>query len=146
MELDKLTPDQEAWLTALESGNYEQVDGDLYCHGCYCCLGVAAAVMDPEHQGLRDNGWDKREFEEDEFDRHISEYKDDGATLPPDLVDRLQLTDSAGHFRLGVKRYGENCLTKINDGGATFCEIAALIRNEPWLVFTNFTPKSKGAA
>lgn len=36
------------WLEALRSGKYSQAQGCLFINGCYCCLGVAAQLLNPE--------------------------------------------------------------------------------------------------
>ena len=45
--MQKLGPNQELWLQALESGKYKQGSGCLEDkYGRFCCLGVACVIQD----------------------------------------------------------------------------------------------------
>lgn len=41
-----LGPNQQKWINALKSGEYEQCDGSLEDSNGYCCLGVACKVAE----------------------------------------------------------------------------------------------------
>jgi len=123
-----LTELQEKWLQALESGGYKQAIGDLCHDGNYCCLGVATEVFNPEHQALKDNGWDKWEVE------------GTVQTAPPDVVEALGLYSDTGRFDgfVGLDGANYDALVDLNDGAKwTFKQIAAFIRENPEKVFKN---------
>ncbi len=142
MKRNVLTELQEKWLTALESGEYEQATDNLHSNGTYCCLGVATHVCDPDNPALEANGWDAHDYHESDIEDMWQDGEiiwEDGALAPPEVVVAINLQDPQGTFRLRAIRHGFDCLTKMNDNvGLTFPQIAALIRAEPWLVFTNF--------
>jgi hypothetical protein len=127
----KFTELQERWLQALESGEYKQSEGELHKDGAYCCLGVATHIFNPNHEALKNNGWRK--------------YKDVillSKTAPPDVVESLRLRDNHGSF--SSPRTFESsgnaweALVELNDsGGFTFEDIAKIIRENPYEVFTN---------
>jgi hypothetical protein len=43
-----LTTEQQAWVDALESDNYQQCKGTINNGYKYCCIGVAACIFNPE--------------------------------------------------------------------------------------------------
>lgn len=109
----KLTENQKTWLAALRSGEYKQ--GTNYLHlvdGRMCCLGVAAHIFKPDNfpvtrgQGMHSDCY---------F------YGDDHSTAPDYVMRALGLRHCAG------KADDESCLSSLaamNDGGASFAEIA----------------------
>lgn len=114
---------QEAWLKALESGEYEQSKNCLFNGNGYCCLGVACVVA-----GLQ-------------FEKVGSAYIADGAEaeLPESLLETFKLFNSYGDFRddsvQDVATFRTSGLASANDRGATFSEIATFIRSNPTAVF-----------
>lgn len=111
------TPAQEAWLAALESGQWQQCVGRLHAadDSAHCCLGVAMRVV----QGLEQSATG-------------AEY------LSSDTAsEQLNLRDGSGGIDGDNWRYCA-ALAIANDSGITFAEIAAFIRAEPWRVFSNF--------
>ncbi|NQX96223.1 MAG: hypothetical protein HRT64_15130 [Erythrobacter sp.] len=145
MTQNALTPEQEAWLAALESGEYEQVQNALVSTDngrmCFCCLGLAVKTVEPTHYSLETGEWDHRSSEEmglpiDDFQ---SAYGGGDGSCAPEIFMRLHLLDDWGEFRGGAVRFGVTSLAEMNDAvGLSFAEIAAFIRKEPWVVFTNF--------
>jgi hypothetical protein len=112
-----LTPNQEAWLKALESGEFNQTNGLLDDgNGCYCCLGVAAKVS-----GL------------------CEEYgKIPGASLTghPKVMDWLRLREGYGSPNKYDHVKGVVSLTSLNDSHhLSFKEIAQIIRANPEAYF-----------
>ena len=100
---------RELWAGALESGRYEQAIGALRDATGFCCLGVACEIS-----GLgkwTDDGGDLVYLEQDK-------------QLPPEVLDWLGLSTYTGFYGIGS-------LATDNDDGATFAEIAAIIRSEP---------------
>ena len=108
------TPEQLAWLEALESGAYQQAREKLVTpDGRYCCLGVACKM----YEGALDiEGWPDR-IDQD---------------APDPIVDLLKLRDSCG-----ISFDAELALVELNDDGKTFAEIAAIIRANPSEYFRN---------
>lgn len=123
----RLGPNQEKWLQALESGEHQQCRGELgvMVDGVEknCCLGLACRVlgvsrsMDPQDGLIAYGGCDK--------------------TPPMSFaLGVLGLRSIQGSLAF-EKLKDERCLTEANDvGGATFAEIAAFCREHPEAVFT----------
>lgn len=134
------TEKQEAWLKALESGEFQQVQNALCNSGGMCCLGVATHVVDPKHNALKYGEWSRSSYDEDYSVDELNDLGDDGATAPPETVEELMLNNSEGKFRFGYKTDGGiSALIGLNDSAKlTFPEIAAFIRERPWVVFVNF--------
>ena len=130
----KLTKEQEAWLQALESGAYKQ--GRIRLHpeeDTYCCLGVACTIS---NIGV----WGAVPYILTNFAYVIKGENDQTAKLPGALVERLHLRDDGGGFeqRMVIKGRHFGALYEMNDSGKfTFKEIAAWIRENPEVVFTN---------
>ncbi len=124
----------QKWVEALESGEYEQ--GKSKLHGRldgvdrYCCLGVACKLF-------IEAGGELRIHEVDNGGPDISvTYNNEMALLPSPVADWLGLTDRGSAFTpVTVSHEGEegqfDQLTALNDTGASFTEIAKVIRNEP---------------
>ena len=107
------------WLEALESGRYQQgkfalavLDKNKPLR--YCCLGVACEVA-------RENGVDLKVNQI----RDRLYYNGDTLCLPLVVINWLGLSTNTGEFE------NDQSLTSINDDGATFEEIADIIRSEP---------------
>lgn len=129
------TPDQLAWLAALETTEQAQTVGALENSIGFCCLGIACNTLivdlrevDPDDGGVQ--------------------YGEKSAVLPTILVDRLDVYDDIGSFPYGTNLYQPDdpfsqrlgCLTQLNDTARlSFRQIAAFIRWRPGLVFKNFT-------
>lgn len=96
----------ERWVEALESGDYEQGNGQLRDQaGRYCCLGVRCEVakeFDPAFKYAPSSGY--------YFNRGIS--------------------DDTHYDFLGLTQADQSRLAWMNDGGSTFQEIAAVIRKD----------------
>ena len=136
-----LTPEQEEWLQALESGKYTQ--GKLKLRAkptpetaewSYCCLGIACELF-KDRLTITSS-------EEISGFQLVTKYADSTvAALPNNLVAFLHLNSPLGNFR--GPNYTDksiNCgsLSSLNDSsGKNFQEIAAFIRANPQLVFTN---------
>lgn len=119
-----LTPLQEKWLSALESGNYKQGQGKLRNkNGEFCCLGVACEVLGLERQGntfYLYNGEEVRGF------------------LTPQIAEKLGLRSGGGQLLATVTVGGMKYKTlyDMNDyGKMTFKDIAAYVRSNLSNVF-----------
>ena len=106
-----LNPNAQKWVAALRSGRYKQGKGKLKAGSKYCCLGVACKLYPGKLPALRDF-----------------------ARLPDEVQEWLGLNSDSGEF-------GEQCLAKINDEGASFAEIADLIESEPEGLFMEVVQK-----
>ena len=106
-------PNQERWLNALESGDYEQCQEFLHLKGKgHCCLGVACELfMGPPT------------FNND--DSVVGRWDGTSGVAPWTVQVALGLFDDEGSSTDG------SSLTGLNDSGKTFGEIAAIIRSSP---------------
>lgn len=112
---------RERWAEALESGKYAQTKGALRDRNGYCCLGVACDLY------AKDTGeaWKK--------DADGYQFLYNVGSLPQQVCEWLGLKDHGfgtycGQFWVGG---GIDSLAGRNDGGASFQEIAELIRAAP---------------
>ena len=110
------------WIEALRSGKYDQGMGNLKVgvsnDPAYCCLGVLcelaaeAGVIPPgqllEHEP---NNYSHYFLGEDEF-------------LPDEVMTWANLDSNNGAFS---DRFGESCLTDLNDNGKSFDDLADII-------------------
>ena len=106
------------WVKALESGKYEQTDGELRGASGYCCLGVLCDIvgkdvgLTPSEEGTG--------FQED--DAYHNEL------LPQSVIDYVGFQSDDG----AIKQYGRNkkptSLACLNDKGMSFKRIAKIIR------------------
>lgn len=132
-ERNAFTPMQEKWLAALESGEWSQCREYLRDGHAYCCLGVATALVAPYSKAIsgpadgESPGWGDGEEQ----------------TAPPVTVERMLFRcedpgPNAIQNQLKGGRLVHKNLAGMNDDGKSFTEIAAQVRREPWLYFTNF--------
>ncbi len=139
----------QRWVEALRSGDYQQgqyvlrqpVAGDA---DVYCCLGVACELY------IEAGGTDlTRELGMGEGRSHHNKsvyvYKSDNlrgqaaggtshdrtATLPTVVVQWLGLSNASGGWDVWDGEFESHGLTGMNDGGASFDQIADLIEQEP---------------
>ncbi len=121
-----LTESQEKWLTALESGQYEQGSRYLCRNNKYCCLGVACEIFNIS-------------FEAEKIDDDIiKDYNGQQCASPPDIVDILNLYDNLGS-KNGIDDI--DGLARLNDRTYAFKEIAAIIRENPSDYFRGEVPE-----
>lgn len=99
---------KQIWLNALRSGKYEQGQGSLNEDGKFCCLGVLTDLY------IRETN---QEWEE-QYDNSFS-FEDSSCFLPPSVQKWARLDDSP--------RVNGRSLAVLNDGGASFEELADLI-------------------
>lgn len=130
MNTYKFTPEQEAWLKALESGEYKQGTGSLSRNGQLCCLGVACEVINKLHPGTLPV--------EKTISGEIVYTSYDGRTgwLSEKAVNIMKLRGQNGRSEIPVANTRMKALSSANDFGATFADIAAFIRANPTAVFT----------
>lgn len=137
-----LTDEQEAWLQALESGEYKQhtttpalcaVDDDG--NRTYCCLGVADQLFGTE---LEEQDMPGRIWFASDPDLRGRERGTGRAICSLPTVRRLHLRSAWGDIENGWALRGKRIheLTVANDEGRTFAEIAEFIRANPEWVFT----------
>jgi len=111
-----------AWIAALRSGEYSQAQGYLRTETGFCCLGVACHLCDPtKWSPLRGGGG--------EIEPHYR-YGYDRSGLPFQVGEDYCLRDADGTFgwRRGTDQ--QESLASLNDGGASFGEIADVIERE----------------
>lgn len=122
MKRNTFTPNQIAWLEALESGEWKQGRERLRKGDAYCCLGVATKIVAPYSRAIKLS-----------CGLSIGHGCSGNQSAPPITVNRIGFRTPEGGSGLD----GAN-LAFMNDEGRTFSEIAAFVRKKPWLVFTNF--------
>lgn len=142
--MTKLTENQQKWVDALLSGQYEQGTGFLCVTEAdpendvkagYCCLGVACQVLFP------DEGRDlsMRELKGRAFTVPRKEWFGDTSLAPDEIVDALGLCDSYGSLREPIHSedgIAYDNLTELNDeAGWSFQQIGEFIRDNPEQVF-----------
>ena len=115
MSLDMNPEIRAQWCAALRSGDYQQAKEALRAgdgqNGCaYCCLGVLTELYARNGQPL--------EIEVDGWGCTVWDY--DGVLAPP-------VRDWAGLSESNPPLTGTCTASELNDGGATFAEIADLI-------------------
>lgn len=109
----------EKWVNALESGNFQQGDGHLCVNDYYCCLGVLAEI-----EGRLKVSTKVGDFSTKSFNGH------------QDFLVDHELISKNGALPFFVSFYSDGCfssvkydsLSQLNDNGATFSQIAWVIR------------------
>lgn len=119
----ELGPNQRKWIEALRSGEFKQTKNELYKSGSFCCLGVAACVIDgPPNFMKHVSGWSESVVD------GCDPLLDDGWA-----TDKLGLFDGAGRS-VGYDEYGP--LHVLNDDGISFSAIADILEQHPERYFT----------
>lgn len=130
---------KKRWCDALESGEYPQATGALRTKDGFCCLGVLESLVlkDAGQEWIEDNAGfavqDKNGIESAELRDSTGQLVelDPGNLNNPELrgpVVRGVLSPERMaelHYQPG---YGSFSLAGLNDDGATFAEISAIIR------------------
>jgi hypothetical protein len=125
-----MTENQESWLKALESDEFKQAIGLLENKGRFCCLGVACILAG--RAGLLLNLVTSG--------HSIGELLGGNLTSQPGVQEWLGLLDACG-LPYGKVGMTETVLTKMNDSGKSFKEIAKTIRANPEAYFVNSEPR-----
>ncbi len=121
----KFTDLQEAWLRALESGEYKQAMSCLNDNEYYCCLGIACEVF------LKEGGVLNKILKADDL---MASY-DEETLYPPDTVwQALGLKSRAGDIDPNPYT-DQSSLVFMNDSEMPHKDIAKFIREHPELVF-----------
>lgn len=107
----------EIWITALESGKYEQTTGVLKDHVGYCCLGVLCDISGLGTFGESDTEYPVYTLPNDNFSN---------CSLPFEVLDWADISDEFGSFD---ETDSFKTLSVLNDSGKSFTEIAEIIRN-----------------
>lgn len=96
------------WLLALRSGKYKQTKSKLRYHDGFCCLGVRCDLEDPA-AWIGDRWNNESEF------------------LPWSLLQKLEMKSSAGRLPFEDREGTQMGLSRLNDYGFTFDQIADII-------------------
>ena len=102
---------KEKWVSALRSGDYKQTKSCLHKGDGFCCLGVLCDLYGKEHNvewKLVDAGI-------------YYEFQDKKAILPLSVIEWAGVEDDNPEIC-------ETPLSRLNDNGSTFNEIADLIQ------------------
>jgi len=130
-----LTENQERWLQALESGEYEQCQGTLINMSakgasCYCCLGLGCKIL-----GMTPM----------KTDRGFLGFGGSSTYLTLLAIRELGLRSNDGQFKTPIFERGNqyDSLEALNDNAKwTFKQIAAYIRSNPENVFRDSLSES----
>lgn len=118
-----LGPNQEYWISTLESGVHDQEKGTLFSvhTGGMCCLGVWCVERHAE--------------EAEQFSpHHVWTWGDLCSTLPQSYAEELGLHGTQGEPRPEFKDKFQ-ALADMNDNGSTHAQIAAHLRAHPEVYF-----------
>ena len=124
------TPERDAWVEALRSGEYEQSKHMLHSNRGWCCLGIAADIF----KETLDLKVDKVLYEEGGFETF---YNYESQILPRAVQKHLGLNTPEGLFK-SPRREGAHpgeTLSSVNDEGATFEQIATMLEDYEDLLF-----------
>ena len=112
--MQALGPRQEAWLKALESGDYKQTEGQLHNPktNSFCCLGVACKLMGNQLSVTTNKSW------------NFVAYGGERSYLP-----------TVAMIYYGFRKEEGDFVSAMNDRGKSFKEIAARVRKDPAVVF-----------
>ena len=116
---------KQKWVRALRSGKYTQATGALRTDDGFCCLGVLCDVYDSDKWKTKEDKDkdDERWSYADEGDNYLYDTKE---VLPVHITRIARLAAQSPEVPYGIE--GEmKSLASLNDGGATFTEIADLI-------------------
>jgi hypothetical protein len=108
---------KKLWVDALRSGEYKQGQNALRINDHFCCLGVLCDLHCKETAGT----WEDSGYGE-------STYKKSGTMLPSAVMKWAGLSKNYGRM-VKVGRY-KDTLPELNDGGASFIDIAAAIEEQ----------------
>lgn len=126
-----LGPNQTKWLEALESSKYEQGLSRLRTIGNkFCCLGVACDIFGKE-AGLSE--WKIDDHHTQWYSIADSSEEAFGGRLPQSMIQFMGFRDSLG---INIDQNNKKALALLNDSGKSFGEIAAIIRQDPSVYFT----------
>lgn len=122
---------RRAWVEALRSGKFKQGKSSL-CRKSdvgideYCCLGVLCELA--EHQGITKSG---RTGVLSNKKYYGLGNRRDWNYLPPEVIKWAGLCTQNGTFHGNSTDFDETNLTRLNDSGVSFEEIASTIESEP---------------
>lgn len=122
------------WLAALRSDKYKQTRFRLRDNTGFCCLGVACDLYSKEYSKEHpDVKWEQPKMSFDEHDGYY--FLSSTGTLPREVRNWLNLRTGVGRFTDSQLPDLEQNLTKVNDIGMTFKQIANIIESEPYGLF-----------
>lgn len=129
--MSKMNPEVKAkWLAALRSGEYEQAKEHLKCGTGFCCLGVATDLY------IKDAGNGGWVADEDGVERFAYREELEGGVLPRAVMSWMGLEQRNPDVEVPVAEEDQSIfngptrrtdIAELNDGGATFLEIADII-------------------
>lgn len=132
-EVNMVPEIRDAWVENLTNGEYEQTTQVLHnvTENAYCCLGVlcdmavkAGVIGEP----FEKNMW----ISSKDADLQVATYTDSEgdywtSVLPPEVIAWSGIGSDTGYFAYKTKP-GTDGLAGLNDNGATFAEIANVIK------------------
>ncbi len=115
---------KERWLKALRSGEYKQARKQLRFHDHYCCLGVLCDLHSKETGTQWHRGSYPHKTGDPDLTYHTITYMKMEGLLPEEVSAWAGISDSDPKISRGEQSVK---LSKLNDDGASFTEIAELI-------------------
>ena len=103
---------KQKWVSALRSGDYQQTQNRLRKEDGFCCLGVLCDLYGKKHNV---------EWELVDDDGTYYKFQDKKGILPLSVIEWAGVEDDNPEI------CGETPLSRLNDSGSTFNEIADLI-------------------
>ena len=133
------------WVKALRSGDYQQTKGWLNTEQGWCCLGVLCDISGLggwEDSSTKSYEWGSSDGIEgirrfvlaDEHRQYVDEINEEHIAAPPqEVLDAVGMRESLGRYfgDSATRTDVEFSLSGLNDGSATFNEIADVIESEP---------------
>ena len=115
----------EKWLQALESGDYPQSTHCLKDKDGYCCLGVACDIFMKE---TGEGSWEqhKESTPQESLEVFVLDGEVESGVLTSRVREWLGLYDECGASK--DNPHGNASCTNMNDHGASFQHIAAILR------------------
>jgi len=125
----------EAWITALESGEYPQTTGMMcrldasYQPVGYCCLGVFCEVAMAHGASITRIVMENEDEDDPQIDPHYLYNNNGGTYLPAEVGSWSGLCPLNGEtLSVLAVDLGGMCAAQHNDDGKTFAQIVELLR------------------
>ncbi len=116
----------ERWIEALRSGEYTQAKQRLRKDDSFCCLGVACDLyIEETGKAFWDEDYYGPVFKSDLLDDSYEE-----AVLPEEVSEWLGLKNTTAY-----SNSAHTSASEINDGGATFNQIANFLEEKEYELF-----------
>lgn len=109
---------KEKWLSSLRSGDYKQTQCHLHTNYGFCCLGVLCDLYGKEHNVE----WEL--VNDEDYNYYV--FQDEKSILPLSVIEWAGVEDD--NPEICETPLSQTPLSRLNDNGSTFNEIADLIQ------------------